>query len=50
MVAGGVTQTTRNGSWRVTLRSPGDGSPTGVGDDREEMLVRYGSRRAARPS
>jgi hypothetical protein len=43
VVAGAGTRTAGNGSWRVTLRSVTDGAPVGVGDDREELLVRYGS-------
>jgi hypothetical protein len=41
LVAGALTSAGADGSWRVTLRSLATGRPVGVGDDREELLVRY---------
>jgi hypothetical protein len=41
VVAGGVAATRADGGWRLTLRSLATGAPAGVGDDREEILVRY---------
>jgi hypothetical protein len=41
LVAGALTSAGADGSWRVTLRSLANGRPVGVGDDREELLVRY---------
>ncbi len=43
VVAGGVSATRADGSWRLKLRSLATGAPVGVGDDREEILVRYGA-------
>ncbi len=43
VVAGGDTSTDGNGSWSMTLRSIVDGSPQGVGDDRDTILVDYGA-------
>src|SRR5947209_8474230 len=42
-VADVSTRVRADRSWRVVLRLP-DGTPTGVGDDREEMLVVVGSQ------
>ncbi len=42
IVAGGITRTASDGSWRLALHSLATSGPTGVGDDREEILVRYG--------
>jgi hypothetical protein len=44
VVAGGVTSTRADGSWRLALHSLGTYGPAGVGDDREEVLVHYGSQ------
>ena len=43
VVAGGDTRTAANGSWSMTLRSIIDGSPQGVGDDRDTIVVDYGA-------
>lgn len=42
-VAGGATDTSSSGTWRLTLRSP-SGAAEAVGDDRDVILIRYGKR------
>jgi hypothetical protein len=41
IVAGGRGTTNAKGGWKVTLRSPRDGSLRAVGDDRDLILVDY---------
>jgi hypothetical protein len=41
-VAVGGARTGADGSWRLTLRSILSGAPVAVGDDRDEIAVRYG--------
>lgn len=41
-IAGGQTTVRRGGAWALTLRSLRTGSPVAVGDDRDELDVRYG--------
>jgi hypothetical protein len=43
VVAGNLARTRADGTWKLTLRSLADGHRAGVGDDREELLVRYGT-------
>ena len=42
-VAGGVTRTGSRGSWRVSLQALGSAGVHAVGDDRDEILIAYGS-------
>lgn len=42
VAAVGRATTNRRGAWRATLRSIYSGAPTAVGDDRDEIFLRYG--------